>query len=149
MIPLFLVGSDRRLGLAIRVVDERQQFEVVRFRSLQHALEKGISEENSFKILIVQWTTEEILIKLAGNSLFNRFGYSLHVIVYCPELSQKTIEEGEEIRFALLQFGVVAVFSQFRELPAILSMVQRYATRFPLPAKQWSQAVYDSLPWKK
>jgi hypothetical protein len=149
MIPLFLIVLDRRLSLAVRVADEQHRFEVVRFRSLQHAIEKGNAEENSSKILIVQWTTKEILLELAQNKSFNRYCYSQRFIVYCPELSQKTVDEGEAIRFALLQLGVIAVFSQFRELPAILAMVQRYANRFPTPQKQWSQTIYDSLPWQK
>jgi hypothetical protein len=149
MIPLFLVVPDRRLSWAIHVADEQRRFETVRFRSLQHAIEKGNSEKNSSEIIIVQWTTEEILVELTQNELFNRFRHSPRFIVYCPELSQKTVDEGEEIRFALLQLGVIAVFSQFRELPVILSMVQRYTNRFPPPQKQWSQVIYDSLPWKK
>jgi hypothetical protein len=149
MIPLFLVVPDRRLSRAIRVTDEQHRFEVVRFRSLQHAIEKGNPEENPSRIFIVQWTTEEISVELARNEPFNRCRYFPRLIVYCPELSQKTVAEGEEIRFALLQLGVIAVFSQFRELPAILAMVQRYANRFPPPQKQWSQVIYDSLPWKK
>jgi hypothetical protein len=149
MIPLFLVVPDRRLSWAIHVADEQHRFETVRFRSLQHAIEKGDSEKNSSGFLLVQWTTEEILAELTRNKPFNQFHHSLRLLVYCPELSQKTVAEGEEIRFALLQLGVIAVFSQFRELPAILSMVQRYANRFPPPQKQWSQMIYDSLPWKK
>ncbi|MDR0704842.1 MAG: hypothetical protein LBF88_07630 [Planctomycetaceae bacterium] len=149
MISLYLVVPNRRLSWAVRVADEQRRFEVVRFRLLQHVIEKGNTEENPCKILIVQWTTEEILRELARNEPFNRFRSSPRLIVYCPELAQKTVEEGEEIRFALLQLGVIAVFSQFRELPTILSMVQRYANRFPLPQQQWSQVIYDSLPWKK
>ena len=149
MIPLFLIVPDRRLSWAIHVADEQRRFETVRFRSLQHAIEKRNFEKNPFRIFIVQWTVDEILVELAREEPFNRFRYSPHLIVYCPELSQKTVAEGEAIRFALLQLGVIAVFSQYRELPAILSMVQRYANRFPLPQKQWSQMIYDSLPWEK
>jgi hypothetical protein len=149
MIPLYLIVSDRRLVRAIHVADEHHRFETIRFHSLQHALEKGNSVGNPSKLLIVQWTAEEIPAKFAQNKPFNPSYYSSRLIVYCPELSQKTVAEGEEIRFALLQLGVIAVFSQFRELPPILSMVQRYANRFPPPQKQWSETIYDSLPWKK
>jgi hypothetical protein len=149
MIPILLVVPDRRLALAIHVADKQHRFETIRFQSLYRALEKINSEGNQSGLLIVQWTSEKILAELTQKESFNRLHYSSRLIVYCPELSQKTVAEGEEIHFALLQLGVIAVFSQFRELPSVLSMVQRHANRFPPPQKQWAQAVYDSLPWKK
>ncbi|MDR2439693.1 MAG: hypothetical protein LBE12_10050 [Planctomycetaceae bacterium] len=148
-IPLFLVVPDRRLIQAVHVVDDQHRFETIRFRSLQNALEKENSERNVSRLLIVQWTVEEVLVELSQNKRFNLCHYSSRLIVYCPELLQKTVAEGEEIRFALLQLGVIAVFSQFRELPTVLSILLRCANRFPPPQKQWSQLIYDSLPWKK
>ncbi|MDR1963474.1 MAG: hypothetical protein LBQ50_06820 [Planctomycetaceae bacterium] len=145
MIPLFLVVPDRRLSWAIRVVDEQNRFETVRFRSLQHALEK----RNPAELLLVQWTTEEIIAELSRQNPFEPLHRLSPLIVYCPELPQKTVAEGEAIRFALLQLGVTAVFSQLRELPSILSMIQRHFNRVPPPKKEWTQTIFDSLPWKK
>jgi hypothetical protein len=149
LIPLFLVVPDSRLVRAIHVADGQHRFETIRFRSLQHALEKRNSEENPRGLLIVQWTIKEISAELMRNKPFYSFHYYSRLIIYCPELSKKTVAEGEEIRFALFQLGVIAVFSQFRELPPILSILQQQANRFPTPQKQWAQTIYDSLPWKK
>ncbi|MDR2754499.1 MAG: hypothetical protein LBC20_02220 [Planctomycetaceae bacterium] len=148
-IPLFLIVPDRRLIRAIHVADEQHQFEITRFRSLQHALEKGNTDKNSPRLLIVQWNSEDILKELAQNKSFNPIPYSSRLIVYYPELSQKTPAEGEEIRFALLQLKIITVFSQLRELPSVLDIAQHYANRFTTPQKQWTQIIDDTLPWKK
>jgi hypothetical protein len=143
MLRLFLVAPDGWLGRAICAADEQKCFEIIRFRSFQHFREKKLQG-----ILIVQWTTKEIVTEI---NRYERQPQGLSFIVYCPELVRRTVAENEAIRFALLQFGTVAVFSQRRELPTILSVLCRCRNQFhPLspPQRDWTQIIYDSLPWK-
>jgi hypothetical protein len=144
-IRLIVVAQNNRLSRAIYAADELKRFEVIRFRTLQNVVER----ENATGLFLVQWMVGEIQTELTRNSSNSWRQCFSRMIVYCPELSQKTVTESEEIRFALYQLGVVTVFSQLRELPAILSIIHRYAKRFPPPPKEWTQTVYESLPWKK
>ena len=141
-VRLLLVAPDNRLTRLIRADDRENRFEIVRFRDFEKARQRARTPPGC--ALIVQWTVEEILDRLSQ-------GVPPRVaplFVYCPELPQKTVTEGEEIRFALLQYGATAVFSQRRKLPGFLDMIGCYARRFPPPEKHWTQAVEESLPWK-
>lgn len=120
MIRIPLLAPDARLARQIVLYDERQQFETVRFLTLQNALVKTRPDE----ILLIQWTVEEILETLRrGDNIERPF------IVYCPELNERTAKEYEELYLALLQFGATAVFSQARQLPKILAIIERNDTQ--------------------
>ena len=140
-IRLLVVAPDNDLLRAIRVADRNRRFEPVRFRSFETVLEKA----DCTGFPIVQWSVDEITERL---TLPLRLSRNVPFMVYCPELPRRTVTEGESVRFALLQYGASAVFSQLRKLPKFLDLVCRYAQRFPPPEKHWSEAVNDSLPWK-
>jgi hypothetical protein len=106
-----IVAPDGHLAQSLRFYGA----ESVRFTSFENAAAK--TEPN--KILLIQWSVAEIIERLKTSEKLER-----PFIVYCPELPLRTVKEGEEIRFALLQLGAAAVFSQIRQLPDILPLLQ-------------------------
>ncbi len=128
VVRIVLVAADNRLNRAIWAADRAGRFEVARFRNFDRAWHRAAEHPGS--VMIAQWTVAEVLDRLATTEIVRRTAPAkIPLFVYCPELPRRTVDEGEEIRFALLQYGATAVFSQMRKLPGFLDMIYRCGRR--------------------
>lgn len=143
-IRLHLVAPDGRLARSIRVLDSKNRFATTRFATIDAALHK--SRNDLGVVLLVQCSYDDLS---RGIEALTRFGirfFSSRLFVYVPDLPERTTVENEDLRLALLEIGVTAVFAQRRELASLLSVFERYAARFPAPSKEY-RSVREFLPW--
>ncbi len=118
-IPIFLIAPDNRLAHAIWSESHDARFDVIRVGDFDRA--KKLAAECPGSVLLAQWNVDDILERLAQSDTRD---LDAPLFVYSPVLQKLTVKEGDDIRFALLQFGAAAVFSQLRQLPGVLEMVR-------------------------
>lgn len=146
-IRLFLAAPDGRLTKMVHILDSRNRFEMTRFPTLDAAMEKGKNDPGV--VLILQSFYDDLAPRIESLTRFGTHFFSSRLFVYVPDLSVRTVAEDDLARSALLEIGVTAVFSQRRELAALLSTFERYAPRYPDPTVSQTQTVWDTLPWKQ
>ena len=66
---------------------------------------------------------------------------------FCPELPRMTPADVEELRFALLEFGVPELLGTPRDLDSLLPIIRRRLAE-TLPELSLQESVQQRLPWK-
>lgn len=138
-IRLFLAAPDSRLIRMIRILDERNRFETIRFPTLEAALEKGKNDPGV--VLILQSSYDDLARRIETLARFGTRFFAARLFACVPDLAVRTPAEDTEIRLVLSEIGVTAVFSQRRELATLLSTFERHAARHPNPTDSWEISI--------
>ncbi|GHT27633.1 hypothetical protein FACS18942_07220 [Planctomycetales bacterium] len=88
--------------------------EIIQFRNEDNVFRKA--KQNLSAVLFAQWTVSEIPAVIERITHRNTHLFEGRLFVYVPDLPKKTVNSGIEIRFALLQAGITAVFGSMREI---------------------------------
>lgn len=118
VIRLFVVAPDNRLVRMIRSLNCRKQFEPIRFRSLENAVEKAKFDHRV--VLLFQCLSKEVSESIAVFQMLTSSFFSARLFVYVPDLPKQNHDISEAVRFALLQAGITAVASSQLELKSLL-----------------------------
>jgi len=110
----YLIASDNKLLHCFRSADKEKKMDIIQFRSEDNAFKKAML--NSSALLLVQKTVDEIPAFIEKMPSLNLYFFEGRLFIYVPDLPKVSANLGTEIRFALLQSGITAVFGSIREI---------------------------------